>query len=417
MTVLKLIRRGAEETNIMELRDQLQGTLGAAYSLDHELGGGGMSRIFVATETAVGRSVVVKVLPPDLVDSVNMERFRREIRLAASLKHPNIVPVLTTGESAGVPFYTMPFVEGSSLRARLRDAGALPMREAVAIMLDVAKALAYAHARGVVHRDIKPENILLSFGSAMVTDFGIAKAIANCTGGQSMSMTLTAIGTTVGTPEYIAPEQAAGDPAIDQRADIYSFGCVAYEMLTGQPPFVGMPAQQILKAQRTQAPAPVTELRADVPRELAVLVMSCLRKKPWDRPRTAEQLVHVLESSTVQRGRESVDIPATLLLQLALGKTMAVYVIAALAITLAARTAVAALGLPAWVLTALVVAMAIGLPIALLISFVHYATRRAAAESPGGKGDATRTRMAALAERVVGEIRRRLGDTASGEGR
>jgi serine/threonine-protein kinase len=289
------------------------------------------------------------------------------------------------------------------------------MREAVAIMLDVAKALAYAHAHGVVHRDIKPENILLSSGGALVTDFGIAKAIANCTGGQSMSMTLTAIGTTVGTPEYIAPEQAAGDPAIDQRADIYSFGCVAYEMLTGQPPFVGMPAQQILKAQRTQAPAPVTELRADLPRELAELVMHCLRKKPWDRPRTAEQLVQALDSSAMQGGRQPADIPATLLLQLALGKTMAVYVIAALALALAARTAVAALGLPDWVLTALVVAMAIGLPIALLASFVHYARRRAAVESPGGAGDAARTRMAALAERLVGEIRRRLGVIGRGE--
>jgi len=400
----------------MELRDQLQGTLGAAYALDHELGGGGMSRIFAATETAVGRSVVVKVLPPDIVDVVNMERFRREIRVASSLKHPNIVPVLTTGESAGVPFYTMPFVEGSSLRMRLRDAGALPIAEAVAILRDVAKALAYAHAHGVVHRDIKPENILLSGGGALVTDFGIAKAIANCTGALSMSMTLTAIGTTVGTPEYIAPEQAAGDPAIDQRADVYSFGCVAYEMLTGQPPFVGMPPQRILKAQRTQAPAPVTELRADVPRELAVLVMHCLRKKPWDRPRTAEQLVQVLESSAVQRGQPSVEIPATLLLQLALGKTMAVYVIAALAIALAARTAAAVLGLPDWVLTALVVAMVIGLPIVLLVSFVHYATRRAAAESPDGNGGASRTRMAALAERFVGELRRRLGGSGAREG-
>ncbi|MFL5606202.1 MAG: serine/threonine-protein kinase, partial [Gemmatimonadaceae bacterium] len=206
----------------MELRDQLQGTLGAAYSLDHELGGGGMSRVFVATETALGRSVVVKALPPDLVDSVNMERFRREIRLGVSLHHPNIVPVLTTGESSGTPYYTMPLVEGSSLRARLRIAGALPTAEAVAIMLGVAKALSYAHAHGVVHRDIKPENILLSAGTALVSDFGIAKAIWNCTG-QSTTTTLTAMGATVGTPEYMAPEQAAADPAVDHRADIYSF--------------------------------------------------------------------------------------------------------------------------------------------------------------------------------------------------
>jgi serine/threonine protein kinase len=400
----------------MELRDQLQGTLGAAYALDHELGGGGMSRIFVATETAFGRSVVVKVLPPDLVDSVNMERFRREIRLAASLKHPNIVPVLTTGESSGVPYYTMPLVPGSSLRTRLREAGALPLAEVLGIMLGVAKALAHAHAHGVVHRDIKPENILLSGGTALVTDFGIAKAIWNCSG-HSVSTTLTAIGTTVGTPEYMAPEQAAADPAIDHRADIYSFGCMAYEMLAGQPPFVGMAPHRILKAQRTQTPAPVTEFRADAPRALAALVMRCLAKKPANRPQSAEQLVQVLESSAVQVGRQSIDIPAALLLQVALGKTMAVYVIAAIAVALAGRTAIAALGLPDWVLTALLVALAVGLPIVLLIAFVHYATRRAATESPGRAGDPSRTRMAALAERVAAEMRRRLGKGGRPEAR
>jgi serine/threonine-protein kinase len=400
----------------MELRDQLQGTLGAGYSLDHELGGGGMSRIFVATDTAFGRSVVVKVLPPDLVDSVHMERFRREIRLAGSLQHPNIVPVLTAGESSGVPYYTMPLVQGSTLRARLRDAGALPMAEAVGIMLDVARALAHAHAHGVVHRDIKPENILLSAGTALVTDFGIAKAIWSCTG-QSTNTALTAIGTTVGTPEYMAPEQAAGDPATDPRADIYSFGCMAYEMLAGQPPFVGMAPHRILKAQRTQAPASVREFRADIPRALAALVMRCLEKRPSNRPRNAEQLVQVLESSAMQNGQPSIDIPAALLLQAALGKTMAVYVVAALAIALAARTLVAAFGLPDWVLTAVVVALGVGLPIVLLVAFVHYATRRAAAESPGRAGDAARTRMNALAERLVAGMRRRFGRFGAREAR
>src|SRR5258705_3096806 len=151
-----------------ELRDQLQGTLGAAYSLERELGGGGMSRMFVASETALGRTVVVKVLPPDLVGSVNMDRFRQEIRLAARLEHPHIVPVLSAGEMSGVPYYTMPFVEGQSLRERLRDTGALPLGETLSILRDVAKALAYAHAHGVVHRDIKPDNILLSGGVAVV---------------------------------------------------------------------------------------------------------------------------------------------------------------------------------------------------------------------------------------------------------
>jgi serine/threonine-protein kinase len=399
----------------MELRDQLQGTLGAAYSLDHELGGGGMSRIFVATETAFGRSVVVKVLPPDLVGTVNMDRFRREIRLAASLEHPNIVPVLTTGETSGVPYYTMPLVEGSSLRARLRDFGALPLAEAIGVMLDVAKALAYAHAHGVVHRDIKPDNILLSGGTAMVTDFGIAKAISSCTH-QPVNTTLTSIGTTIGTPEYMAPEQAVADPDTDHRADIYSFGCMAYEVLAGRPPFVGTTPQRVLKAQRTQAPAPVTELRADVPPAIAALVMRCLEKEPANRPQDMEALVRVLETAALH-DEQPIDIPATLLVAVVLGKAMALYVIAALALALVARAAIAAFRWPDWVLTAILVVMAVGLPIVLLVSFVHYATRRAAIESPSRAGDTARTRMAALAERMVAAMRRRLGRLSGPEAR
>jgi serine/threonine-protein kinase len=399
----------------MELRDQLQGTLGAAYSLDRELGGGGMSRIFVARETAVGRSVVVKVLPPDLVGTVNMHRFRREIRLAASLEHPNIVPVLTTGETSGVPYYTMPLVEGSSLRARLRDFGALPLAEAIGIMLDVAQALAYAHAHGVVHRDIKPDNILLSGGTAMVADFGIAKAISSCTQ-QSVNTTLSSSGTTIGTPEYMAPEQTVADPDTDHRADIYSFGCMAYEMLAGKPPFVGMTPQRILRAQRRKEPAPVTELRTDVPPAIAALVMRCLEKEPANRPQNAAALVRVLETVTLH-DEQTIHIPATLLVAVVLGKAMAVYVVAALALALVARTAIATFRWPDWVLTALLVVMAVGLPIVLLVSFVHYATRRAAIESPSRAGDTARAQMAALAEWMVTAIRRRFGSVGGREAR
>src|SRR6476660_2730122 len=162
----------------MDLRDRLQSTLGNAYTLERELGGGGMSRVFLAEETALGRKVVIKVLPSELSAGVNADRFNREVHLAASLQQAQIVPVLTAGQVEGVPFYTMPFVEGESLRARLARDGALPIPQVINILRDVMRALAYAHDRGVVHRDIKPDNVLLSGGTAVVTDFGIAKAIS-----------------------------------------------------------------------------------------------------------------------------------------------------------------------------------------------------------------------------------------------
>src|SRR5688500_3687515 len=208
-----------------DLRTQLQTSLGNTYMVDRELGGGGMSRVFVAEDATLGRKVVVKVLSPDLAAGLNIERFRREIQVAAKLQHPQIVPVLTTGETDGLPYYTMPFVAGESLRARLA-AGPLTIGEAVTVLRDVARALAFAHKQGVVHRDIKPENVLLSEGSAAVTDFGIAKAISAAKGGANRpddatgspglpTGALTQVGTSLGTPAYMAPEQIAGDPNTD----------------------------------------------------------------------------------------------------------------------------------------------------------------------------------------------------------
>ena len=221
-----------------DLRSQLQSTLGATYSIVRELGGGGMSRVFVARDEALGRDVVVKIIAPGVAEGLSAERFAREIKLAARLQQANIVPVLTAGTSGGLPYYTMPFVRGESLRARLASGAPLPIAEAVSILRDVARALAYAHAEGVVHRDIKPDNILLSGGAAVVTDFGIAKAIdASRTLASGGATGITRAGMSLGTPAYMAPEQALGDPATDHRADIYSWGVVAWELLGGAHPF------------------------------------------------------------------------------------------------------------------------------------------------------------------------------------
>ena len=286
------------------LRDQLQSALGDGYTLERELGGGGMSRVFVARENALHRDVVVKVLHPDLAAGLSAERFMREIQLAASLQQANIVPLLSAGATDGLPYYTMPFVKGRSLRDRLARDGAVPVTEAISIVRDVARALAYAHAEGVVHRDIKPENILLSGDAAVVTDFGIAKALA-ASKTQAPGGTLTQVGMSIGTPAYMAPEQAAGDPATDHRADLYALGCVAYELLSGAAPFADRPPYALLVAHLTEVPAPLTATRPDVPHLLAQLVARCLEKDPDARPQTARAVLTALDEigSTTTSGR------------------------------------------------------------------------------------------------------------------
>jgi Tol biopolymer transport system component len=266
-------------------------------TIDRELGGGGMSRVFVATESALGREIVIKVLPAETANAVSVERFKREIAVVAKLQHPHIVPILSAGESSGLPFYTMPFVKGESLRARLAKGGELSVNSAVHILRDIASALAYAHEEGVVHRDIKPENVILSGGVAVVTDFGVAKAVdVSSTQSGHQPSGLTSLGVALGTPAYMAPEQASADPKVDQRADIYSFGCVAYEMLAGSSPFAGRPPQQILAAHVTEAPEPVLKRRTTVPPGLAALVMKCLEKRPGDRPQSAAELLAALDA-------------------------------------------------------------------------------------------------------------------------
>ena len=284
---------------VIDLRDQLQSALGSTYTLERELGGGGMSRIFVARELALGRLVVVKVLPPELAADVNIGRFRREIQLVAQLQHPHIVPVLSACDVGSVPYFTMPFVEGESLRAHLARSGALSIPDAVSTLHDVAKALAYAHRHGVVHRDIKPENILLSDGTALVTDFGVAKALtasASAGSGTTYTSTSTSRGMVLGTPAYMAPEQVAADPTIDHRADLYAFGIVAYELLTGRTPFADRSPRQILAAHVAEQPEPVNAWRPATPPVLAALIMRCLEKHPADRPQSADDIVRALES-------------------------------------------------------------------------------------------------------------------------
>ncbi len=298
------------------LRDELQKTLGAFYTIERELGGGGMSTVFVARDNALGRSVVVKVLPYELAATVSVDRFKREIMLSAALQHPHIVPVLSAGETDGLPYFIMPFVEGESLRARL-SRGPLSIRECVSILKDVARALVYAHGRGIIHRDIKPDNILLSSGSATVTDFGVAKAISAAREGTrppaaTRTGTITLVGTSIGTPAYMAPEQAAGDPNTDHRADLYALGIVGYEMLIGTPPFHGRAPQQLLAAQLTEAPPPIGTRRYDVPEALASLIMRLLEKEPAKRPKSANEVARALEDPAVVSGTfVSAPLPKT----------------------------------------------------------------------------------------------------------
>lgn len=284
----------------MDFVDQLQAALGSAYTIERELSGGGMARVFVAEERRLRRRVVVKVLASDVAAEISTSRFEREIEFAAQLQHPQIVPLLAAGDANGIPFYTMPFIEGESLGARIAR-GPLSTHEAIVVLRDVAKALAYAHARGVVHRDIKPNNILVVDGSAVVTDFGIAKALSESQrAGHAAQATLTQMGMAIGTPTYMAPEQIAGDAGVDHRVDIYAFGCVAFEALVGSPPFTADSLSALFAAHLTKVPIAVTERRPDVPPSLSALVARCLEKDPQARPRGGAELIDALDRASAE---------------------------------------------------------------------------------------------------------------------
>jgi len=354
------------------LRDQLQTSLGASYTLERELGGGGMSRVFLAEDGALGRRVVVKVLAPELAEGLSAERFTREIRLAAGLQQANIVPVLSAGTSdGGLPYYTMPLVEGETLRARLAR-GVVPLAEAAGILRDVLRALAYAHARGIVHRDVKPENVLLSGGVAVVTDFGIAKALQAAKtvapGGPADALTaLTQAGMSLGTPAYMAPEQAAGDPNTDHRADLYAWGVMAYELLAGRHPFADKASPQaLIVAHLAETPAP---LPPAVARGLAALVERCLAKQPAERPASAEAVLAALDAA-----RDEAVRAAGMPTRAVVARTLGLYALAVVAVAVGTPRVMDALGLPDWVLPAALALIALGLPLLLAaLWFRHHA--------------------------------------------
>ena len=297
-----------------DLRDRLQQSLGSAYDLEGELGGGGMARVFVAEDTRLARKVVVKVLPPELAAEVSIERFRREIVFAARLQHPLIVPVLHAAEEGGLLYYTMPLVSGETLRARIQREGPLPVPDALRIIRDVSAALAFAHGHGIVHRDIKPENVLLTDAArdggeyALVTDFGVARAVDAAATGSLNELTSTGI--ILGTPTYMAPEQVAASSQIDHRTDIYALGVLAYEMLTGRPPFAGLSAHAVLAAHLTREPEPITRVRPTVSSELDALVMRCLAKEPAGRVASASELRRAIDELLLREtGNAGLTIP------------------------------------------------------------------------------------------------------------
>ncbi len=278
--------------------DDLKAALAGHYEIEKEIGHGGMATVYLAQDVRHHRQVAVKVLRPDLAAALGPERFLREIEIAANLTHPHILPLHDSGEADGFLYYVMPYIKGDTLRERIEKEGELPISEAVRIIREVTDALAFAHAQGVVHRDIKPDNIMLSGRHAMVMDFGVAKAVSEATGRNQ----LTTAGVALGTPTYMAPEQATADPHVDHRADIYAVGIMAYELLAGRTPFQGASPQAVLAAHVTEDPDPVSKHRDQVSQELEAVVMKCLAKRPADRWQSADEILQRVEMMTTSSG-------------------------------------------------------------------------------------------------------------------
>ncbi len=351
---------------------RVQSALRDRYAVESEVGSGGMATVYLAHDLKHNRRVAIKVLKPEIAAALGGKRFLREIEIAASLQHPHVLPLYDSGEADGMLYYVMPFVEGETLSALIAREGAQPVERATRILRDVADALQYAHARGVVHRDIKPDNVMISGNHAVVTDFGVAFAVHEAARGVS----LTATGVALGTPAYMAPEQATAEEHIDHRADIYSLGVVAYQILAGRAPFEGATAQRIIAAHVTATPDPIGNYRPDIPPALAGLVMRCLEKHPEDRvQRTGDMLVQLEAMATPGGGTAAVEDSVR---PRARGPAQVLGLHGAVSVMVLGLVygVMMLLGLPYWVLPGALALLIAGLPIMLLTA--HLERRRVA---------------------------------------
>jgi len=359
--------------------DRLTAALADRYAIVRELGHGGMATVYLAEDLKHRRHVAIKVLRPELAGALGPDRFLREIEIAARLDHPHVLPLYDSGEAGGLLYYVMPYVEGESLRDRLRREKQLPTEDALQIAREVADALSYAHSRDVVHRDIKPENIMLAGGHARVADFGIARAITEAGGDR-----LTGTGLAIGTPTYMSPEQAAGSTELDGRSDLYSLGCVLYEMLAGQPPFTG-PIESMVHQHLTVEPPAITTLRPAVPPQVAAVLQRVLAKTPADRFSPAAQFAEALRPPPT-------GIPAAMPTPASAGlgrdpvRAGGVFGLAAVAVLAVCYVLVRELGLPGWVILGAIGLLVIGLPIVVATSLVQRSGAGAAPDARGIRG-------------------------------
>ncbi len=350
--------------------DRVTSALAGRYEVERELGSGGMATVYLAYDARHDRKVAIKVLRPELAATLGSDRFLREIRIAAKLTHPHILPVYDSGDAEGFLYFVMPYIEGESLRQKLAREGELPVGEAVRLVRDVVDALASAHKQGIVHRDIKPDNVLLSEDHALVADFGVAKAVSAAAAGHEF----TSAGMAVGTPAYMAPEQAAADPNVDHRADIYAAGAMAYEMLTGRPPFEGTTSQMVLAAHVTETPTPVTHYRPAVPLPVAAVVMKCLEKKAADRWQSAAELRAQLDAVSTPSGPVTptgIGVEPTVSAEVMFrrshpARVMGLFAGASVVLLTLVYLLMVQLGLPDWVFPGAVVLLAAALPMVML---------------------------------------------------